>query len=134
MADGLISKELLRMCLDEFMKMTEKARNEPGAGLMVYAMDGAESAIRSLRDGLDKFPSVDAAPIVHGTWVEVKPRGWHTKGFFETAMIACSECHNEPAPHVESSHEHGGTVTSYRWLKTKHCPNCGAKMDAKEGA
>lgn len=70
--------------------------------------------------------------MVHGTWVEVKPRGWHTKGFYETAMIACSECHNVPVPHVESSHEHGGTVTSYRWLKTKHCPNCGVKMDLKE--
>jgi len=64
MADGLISKELLRMCLDEFMKLTEKTRNEPGAGLMVYAMDGAETAIRTLRDKLDVLPTADAVEVV----------------------------------------------------------------------
>jgi len=95
--------------------------------------DGMEpDAIAVLNMALTKLEGFPAMDVVHGRWVEVKPRGWHTKGFYKTAMIACSECHNVPAPHVESSHEHGGTVTSYRWLKTKHCPNCGAKMDAKE--
>lgn len=95
--------------------------------------DGMEpTAIAVLNMALSKLEGFPAMDVVHGTWVEVKPYGWHKRGFFETAMIACSECHNVPAPHVESSHEHGGTVMCYRWLKTKHCPNCGTKMDAKE--
>lgn len=68
MADALIKRDLLQLCLDELLKLTEKHRNEPGAGLMVYAMDGAESAIKTLRDKLDHFPTVDAVPVVHGRW------------------------------------------------------------------
>lgn len=97
--------------------------------------DGMEpDAIAVLNMALSKLEGLPAMDVGHGLWVEVKPRGWHRLGFCETAMIACSECHNVPVPHVESSQEHGGTVTSYRWLKTKHCPNCGAKMDEKEGS
>jgi len=113
MADGLISKELLRMCLDEFMKLTEKTRNEPGAGLMVFAMDGAESAIRSLRDKLDNFPTVDAAPIVHGRWEDATEIIAGIR-FPQTRCTAC-----------------GKAYWGYR-TECYYCPNCGAKMDAKE--
>lgn len=114
MADYPVSIELVRRKLIEMRDVMDPYAK--------YVLDMAISK-------LEGFPAMDA---VHGTWVEVKQRGWHRQGFYETAMIACSECHNVPVPHVESSHEHGATLKSYRWLKTKHCPNCGLKMDLVE--
>lgn len=64
MADALIKRDIVRWWLDEFSKLTEKQRNEPGAGLMVYSMDGADAVIRALRDGLDRLQTVDAVPVV----------------------------------------------------------------------
>ena len=57
---------------------------------------------------IDEAPTVDAEPVRHGEW-EMKPDPF---GFFHDIPV-CSEC---------------GCTTKMR-EKTKHCPNCGARMD-----
>lgn len=51
---------------------------------------------------IDKMPTVDAAPVVHGRWV-----------FGGDGCVICSKCNEE-----ESNDNH-----------RNFCPNCGAKMD-----
>ena len=55
-----------------------------------------------------KMPTIDAVPVVHGTWV--------VKG----QDIFCSLC---------------GEESSYTWYGgskfSRYCPNCGAKMDGE---
>lgn len=68
---------------------------------------------------LNAQPTVDAAPVVHGQWVnEDFPENLATVH----DMAQCSVC-------GELSHkaEHGYAILS------KFCPNCGAKMDLPEG-
>ncbi len=89
---------------------------------MVYAMDGADAVIKTLREKLDVLPTADAVPVVHGRWV-------HAAG--KSNIWYCSVCgdkinykqnrrtYNIPKVPVEQ--------------KNKFCRNCGAKMDAKEG-
>ena len=52
-----------------------------------------------------RIPAVDAAPVVHGRWVDSK------------GAIRCSECMNEPL------YDYHG-----RLRLSKACPTCGAKM------
>lgn len=64
MSDAMIKRDIMRWWLDELSKLTEKHRNEPGAGLMVYAMDGADAVIKTLREKLDVLPTADAVEVV----------------------------------------------------------------------
>lgn len=62
-----------------------------------------ETLVSDLRDAI---PSVDAAPVVHGRWIE--------KSYLLGTTRYCSECgENYGMPHG---------VFNY-------CPHCGAKMD-----
>lgn len=58
---------------------------------------GATTAI------IEKMPTIEAAPVVHGRWKYVEVIGF---GFLST----CSEC-------------------GHHDRETNYCPNCGAKMD-----
>ena len=71
---------------------------------------------------IDDAPTVDAEPVVHGRWIikDNPGTGWY--------RVTCSEC--------------GEDVTSVApvigfFPKAKvtwdFCPNCGAKMDGKDG-
>ena len=60
-----------------------------------------ETLVSDLRDAI---PSVDAAPVVHGRWIN------------NSALNKCSKCR------------------TYWDTKTNFCPNCGARMDGKDGA
>lgn len=64
MADALISRDLLRLCLDEILKLTEEHRSLSGCELVDLSLDGAQIAIDSLRTRLDKLPTVDAVKVV----------------------------------------------------------------------
>ena len=61
---------------------------------------------------LEKAPTVDAVPVVHGRWVHKGPRfrggvdWWH-----------CSNC---------------GSLASGAEIKFRYCPHCGARMDGAE--
>lgn len=59
-----------------------------------------------VRRALNAIPTVDAAPVVHGRWIDIpdKPE-WDQK--------ACSVCGD------------------YFCCQNNFCPNCGAKMDGE---
>lgn len=66
---------------------------------------------------LSKIPSADVVEVRHGEWVRnVLFNGTHT----------CSVCGNDPI-HYDGS-------TGYVEVLSDYCPNCGAKMDGKDGA
>lgn len=65
--------------------------------------------VDDMLDEVDCFRPADVAPVVHGRWTITKAR-------LENAV--CSNC----GRHFQSYYE------AYRY-----CPNCGAKMDEKEG-
>lgn len=56
---------------------------------------------------LSQEPTIDAAPVVHGEWIELHEENGHEVG-------TCSHC------------RHVRIVDNY-------CPNCGAKMDGGNG-
>lgn len=61
---------------------------------------------------LDDMPTIDAAPVVHGRWIERK--SIHA----DSGVVAkCSICKKD---------------IQYLGQRLKYCPNCGAKMDAEE--
>lgn len=65
---------------------------------------------------LNRMPTEDVAPVVHGRWED------STDEWFETDVYTCSKC-RESYVLVE------GTPKENLW---HYCPNCGAKMDEKE--
>lgn len=72
-----------------------------------------------LRDGVVdlvlKFPAADVVEVRHGEWVlEREPNG-------KPYCFHCSAC--------DGDFHHIGIKTA-----TDYCPNCGAKMDGKDGA
>ncbi len=54
--------------------------------------------------------AADVAPVVHGKWA-----------YGEDVDIQCSVCGVDAL-----------TEGDYRQVKSRYCPNCGAKMDLKE--
>ena len=64
--------------------------------------DLGEYLTTQIRGMLMDVPSADVAPVRHGRWEEYGKTWW------------CSEC---------------GFETGLRW---DYCPDCGARMDAKE--
>ena len=63
---------------------------------------------------IQETPAADVAPMVHGEWKQES-----------TFYIICSNCGAEmvPCPYVMWS----------KYTKMNYCPNCGARMDLKEG-
>lgn len=61
---------------------------------------------------IDEAPTIDAVPVVHGQWLRenIRPKSY---------LRACSMC--------KKTAYFCGEGCSY-----KYCPNCGAKMDAKD--
>ena len=78
------------------------------AALMKLMQDGCSAKnLQSISD----MPAADVAPVRHGRWVEKEK---YTFGI----MYDCSLCENRILD------------TGHPW---HYCPNCGAKMDEKEG-
>lgn len=77
-----------------------------------YSLDTVDDCIE-LANRIEALPTEDVAPVVHGHFVHDGPRfaggvdWWH-----------CSNCGRLV----------GGVETRY-----EYCPNCGAKMDIKDG-
>ena len=71
-------------------------------------------------DYIDSEPAVDVAPVVHGRW-ELE---YETYG-----KMRCSVCKKEAL--IEKAIGDVGVITIY--VDSNYCPNCGAKMDEKDG-
>lgn len=82
--------------------------NEAKEALTGWDTDPTDEEIERTIDGL---PTIEAAPVVHGRWVLVKPRRTG-----RNATYKCTACGQ-----LRSSYYNDVT----RW---KHCP-CGARMD-----
>ena len=61
---------------------------------------------------IEQFPAADVIPVVHGRWIH---DGHRINGGID--WCHCSEC---------------GKSDNF-CARTNYCPNCGAKMDEKEG-
>lgn len=64
---------------------------------------------KAFRKAIDSAPTSDAVPVVHARWIAERERMGH--------YSHCSKCECRCQ----------GYAPNY-----KYCPNCGAKMDAKE--
>ena len=68
-----------------------------------------------LLNKINKMPAVDAAPVVHGRWVEWWPPK-HMIFTGEEMLYRCSQC---DAKYADKEN-------------MRFCPNCGARMDGDE--
>ena len=64
---------------------------------------------------LKKEPTVDAVEVVHGRWI----KNWCNNSFIGHEYAECSvcDCH---------------MLDTNQFWNSNYCPNCGARMDAKE--
>lgn len=67
----------------------------------------------ALPDKINRLPTVDAVPVVHGKWRAVEAG--------KETLYACSVCHT-----VATNMPNPATFRMY-----EYCPHCGAKMDRK---
>lgn len=58
---------------------------------------------------IQELPTIDAVPVVHGRWEEIRNAYRELEGW----LCKCG-CESK--------------------VKSKYCPNCGAKMDAEESS
>lgn len=99
MASDLISRSAL---LDDMKAELEKASEEnltEDEAIVIMT-----SAI-ALKDFVTRQPTVDAAPVVHGEWIDLR------QAYNDVPAVKCSAC---------------GKV--HYGLETNYCPNCGADM------
>lgn len=68
----------------------------------------------AIENYVDEMPTIDAAPVRHGRWIDEGRYGVN----FPHHVWQCSEC--------------GDQVTEIDTPWYRYCPNCGAKMDGKE--
>lgn len=87
-----------------------------GSGL--YAL-GAVNQYDCDRLAIETAPTVNAVPVRHGRWIK----------WFETIVDFMGEAHE---PHYRCS-ECGRGYDPYNANRMNYCPNCGAKMDGKDG-
>ena len=59
---------------------------------------------------IDEVSAADVAPVVHARWI-----------YGEDVDIQCSACGADAL-----------TEGDYRQIKSRYCPNCGAKMDLED--
>lgn len=83
---------------------------------MAYTMETETDAAVVLRM-IDDAPAADVAPVVHGRWED------SIDEWLGTDVYTCSKCR-------ESYVLAEGTPKENLW---HYCPNCGAKMDIKDG-
>ena len=72
------------------------------------------NGIESVLEYAENLPAADVAPVVHGRWIDAYPDIEPNPMFM---YGICSECGFEQG------------LSKY----LKYCPDCGAKMDEKEG-
>ena len=92
--DDLIS----RAAAIEYLMTNMGWRDEDG-----YEVDDADEKLAIITDLVNGIPVVDAAPVVHGRWLDIPNTEYDQK--------MCSAC------------------GEYFCCQNNYCPSCGAKMD-----
>ena len=84
----------------------------------IKALTSSADYIADALERLDKIPTEDVAPVIHGKWY-YDPDGvdWGLGAW------RCDQC-------GERNNNIGGpkNVNPLRWAGSKFCPNCGSKM------
>lgn len=88
--------------------MDEKEYIERSKIFEVWRSIPAPASVTSLSAAIHQTPAADVAPVRHGRW-----KYDNSVNFWK-----CSHC-GENAP----------LLGKFMQLKTKYCPNCGARMD-----
>ena len=113
----MIDADLFKQSLESVLEKMDLAGES-----QVDIADGVKRALRLL----EIQPEVDAAPVVHGRWIE---DDFPEKDLIMKATgligIICSEC---GAPQTLPS-EWSGYINGHDVYVYKFCPQCGAKMD-----
>lgn len=84
-------------------------------GAEITWLEQRDYAITAHKEPIYKIPTVDAAPVKHGKWIE-------NEGFDGDCYYTCSVCHCDWTT-ID------GTPTENNM---RYCPECGAKMDLEE--
>lgn len=87
--------------------MAEYIKREAAVSVLLYNQDEACGAVVA---DMESIPAADVAPVVHGRWI-----------YGEDIDIQCSVCGADAL-----------TEGDYRQVKSRYCPNCGAKMDLED--
>lgn len=91
---------------------------------MAYTMETETDAAVVLRM-IDDAPAADVAPVVHGRWEWFdEDTGTPLTGYEREWGWRCSRCKHELPDDYDDP--------DYRPM-LDYCPNCGAKMDIKDG-
>lgn len=76
-----------------------------------YSLDTVDDCIE-MANRIEALPTEDVAPVAHGLWIIKNPRGYEW-------TFVCSNCDYVDGYPFNDRHN--------------YCPNCGAKMDIKDG-
>ena len=77
--------------------------------------------LTSLRDLLEDAPAADVAEVVHGEWMQCKTQ-------LGKIYSVCSNCKTDFKFKTDK-----GTFARLDMNGMPYCPNCGARMDGKDG-
>lgn len=106
MSDDLISRKALAEQIDSLQ-------------VTLGGMDMFEKAARySVLRTIDEQPSVD--PHKHGQWI------WRQGTSDDEYYLICSRCKSTCHGYYDEEDE------QYLFVRSRYCPNCGAKMDGGE--
>lgn len=86
---------------------------------ILYAPDYDGDTVNHFLSIVDSQPTADVVEVKHGYW---KMRG---------GRFRCSVCDEKAL--TRDAGGTGGFSSEYEQVKSTYCPNCGAKMDLKEG-
>lgn len=89
--------------------ISRKALLEEYEWLMTQTSDHNKPVLQEHIDRINRQPVVDAEPVRHGEWQK------------EGGIPSCSVCHNE----AETDHHD-------RFILSRYCPHCGAKLGGAE--
>lgn len=76
---------------------------------------GFDDGVQMMLDEIQDAPTVDAVPVIHGHWVANMAYYCDESGVVD---YKCSEC---------------SSYVVYEEYLPNYCPNCGAKMEEKDG-